>query len=89
MKGGRMPITNEQIDHQIDELRKNRNEIIDAYLTLVEDKNGHKHFEFPKEVRTDVVPDNVTQSNGRININTIPGTNVHKFSNVMPGKSME
>jgi hypothetical protein len=49
MKGGRMPITNEQIDHQIDELRKNRNEIIDAYLTLVEDKNGHKHFEFPKE----------------------------------------
>ena len=89
MKGGRTPITNEQIDHQINALRKNRNEIIDAYLTLVEDTKGHKHFEFPKEVRTDVVPDNVTQSNGKINVNTIPGTNVHKFSNVMPDKSME
>lgn len=89
MKGGRLPITMKQIDNQINLLRKNRNEIIDAYLTLVEDNKGHKHFEFPEEVRTDVIPNHVSQSNGKININTIPGTKVHKFSNIMPDKTLE
>ena len=89
MKGGRSPITMAQIDTQIEKLRKNRNAVIDAYLTKIEDKNGKVHYQFPEEVRTDVIPNNVTQSNGRINHTTIAGTAVHKFHNLMPDKTME
>jgi hypothetical protein len=89
MKGGRSPITMAQIDAQIENLRKNRNAVIDAYLTKIEDKNGKIHYQFPEEARTDIIPNNVTQSNGRINHTTIAETNVHKFHNPMPGKTME
>lgn len=88
-KYGRLPITMKQIDNQINLLRQHRDAIINTYLTLVEDKNGKKYFQFPKEIRTDVIPEYITQSNGRFNITTIGNSNVHLFHDIMPEKSME
>lgn len=66
-KPGKQVISDEKIDEQINMLRQQRNAIIDAYLTKTESKNGIITYHFPKEVRTDVVPQEVVQSNGRIN----------------------
>lgn len=53
----------EQIDNEIKRLRANRNEIIDAYLR----KDAKGNYVFPEEVRTDVLPARLNQSNGKIN----------------------
>ena len=58
-KPGKQVISDEKIDEQIERLRKQRNAIIDAYLTKTESKNGVITYHFPKEVRTDVVPQEV------------------------------
>jgi hypothetical protein len=60
---GKTPMTDAEIDKAIDNLRKTRMQIIDAYLT----KDADGKYVFPKEIRTDVVPEVVTRSNGRFN----------------------
>jgi hypothetical protein len=56
-------MTDAEIDKAIENLRKTRMQIIDAYLT--KDANGR--YVFPEEIRTDVVPETITRSNGRFN----------------------
>lgn len=62
---GKYALSDEQIDQEIKSLRSYRNQIIDQYLTT-QDKGGKIEYIFPNEVRTDVTPMSVVQSNGRI-----------------------
>lgn len=66
---GKVVMSNEQIQDQIDRLRTFRNKIIDAYLiktTQIDKKTGKKveKKELPTKVRKDVKPSSVSQSNG-------------------------
>ena len=63
-KPGRAPISQARIDQQIDNLRKLRMQIIDAYLTK---RDGKYIFPSADEIKDDVRPgtNNISQSNGR------------------------
>nr|DAU12093.1 MAG TPA: hypothetical protein [Caudoviricetes sp.] len=58
-------MTQSKIDQEINQLREFRNQIIDAYLTKTE-KDGKIVYIFPNKPRTDVVPEQTVQSNGKI-----------------------
>ena len=64
-KPGAVIMAQSKIDQEINQLREFRNQIIDAYLTKTE-KDGKVVYIFPNKPRTDVVPEQTTQSNGRI-----------------------
>lgn len=66
---GKNPLTDKQIDDAIDNLRKVRMEIINAYLK--KDESTGKYI-FPEEPRTDVKPDYVEVSDGRYNTQRTP-----------------
>ena len=57
-------VTQKQARDYIDRLRKFRNEIINAYISVSSDG---KHIIVPQQVRTDVQPQKVTSSNGSFN----------------------
>ena len=64
-KPGQTPLTEEQIDEQIENLIKQRDEIIDAYC----EKNEDGTYKIPSEVKTDVLPLETRISNGKITKN--------------------
>ena len=64
-KPGAIVMTQSKIDQEINQLREFRNQIIDAYLTKTE-KDGKIVYIFPNKPRTDVVPEQTVQSNGKI-----------------------
>lgn len=64
-KPGAIVMTQSKIDQEINQLREFRNQIIDAYLTKTE-KDGKVVYIFPNKPRTDVVPEQTVQSNGKI-----------------------
>ena len=84
-KPGRTIFAESKIDEEIDKLKKNRDEIIDAYL----EKDGENYI-FPETPHIDKVkPLYVDQSNGRINsIKTQGGMPVYRTI-VDPSMSME
>lgn len=61
-QNGKRPLTNQQIDENIEALRKVRSQIISAYLVKKDGK-----WVFPEKVRTDVRPSTIVISNGRFN----------------------
>lgn len=87
---GKRPLTDVQIDEMIDNLRKVRNEIIDAYLA--KDESGNYIWPSAEQTRTDIVPATVTRSNGRFNNKKTEGgspilTNVTRSGNPFGAKS--
>lgn len=62
MVGKKRLLTQEEIEEQIQALRRNRNQIINAYL-----KKSNGKYVFPDTPRTDVKPESVEQSNGKFN----------------------
>lgn len=90
-KFGKNPISQENIDAQIEELRKNREDVIYAYLNpTVKIERGKETliFDFPEDVRTDIQPDIVEQSNGKINNTVDEDTGLHIFHNVAGNASI-
>ena len=84
-KPGRTIFAESKIDEEIDKLKKNRDEIIDAYL----EKDGDNYI-FPETPHIDKVkPLYVDQSNGRVNsVKTQGGMPVYRTI-VDPSMSME
>lgn len=84
-KPGRMIFSESQIDEEIDRLKQNRDEIIDAYL----EKDGENYI-FPETPHIGKVqPLHIDQSNGRINsVKTQGGKPVYR-NVVDPSMSME
>lgn len=87
---GKTPLTDAQIDEMIDNLRKVRNEIIDAYLA--KDESGNYIWPSADNTRTDIIPAVVTRSNGRFNNQKTEGgspilTNVTREGNPFGAKS--
>ena len=82
-KPGRKMLTEEAIKDQIDGLRELRNSIIDKYLDKrISVKDGKEVVEyiFPEQVRDDVTPSYVQQSNGvidNVNQKRVVGNNEH------------
>ena len=64
---GKTLLTEEQVDAEINSLRRFRNKIIDAYLTKQEGKGGKIVYKFPSAIKKSVTPVSVVQSNGKIN----------------------
>lgn len=90
-KFGKDPIREENIDAQIEELRKNREDVIYAYLNPTTKTVRGKEtvvFDFPEQVRTDVKPNMVEQSNGKINNAVDEDTGLHIFHNVAEGLTL-
>lgn len=90
-KFGKDPIREENINAQIEELRKNREDVIYTYLNPTTKTVRGKEtvvFDFPEEVRTDVKPNMVEQSNGKINNTVDEDTGLHIFHNVAEGLTL-
>lgn len=62
---GKKILSDEQIDNEISALREHRNAIIREYLGVGE-TSAKTAINIPEEARTDVVPQSITQSNGKI-----------------------
>lgn len=84
-KPGRVIFSESKIDEEIDKLKNNRDEIIDAYL----EKDGENYI-FPETPYIDKVkPLHIDQSNGRINSVKTPGGKPVYRTIVDPSMSME